>query len=70
MYINNLECQGMEVVKVSCIQDHLASIGQLVAEEAHRPAVVGAGTCSLPAGLIDDSMIECQFIHVQLLNYH
>ena len=49
---------------------HLASIGQLVAEEAHRPAVVGAGTCSLPAGLIDDSMIECQFIHVQLLNYH
>ena len=44
----------------------LASIGQLVAEEAHRPAVAGAGTCSLSAGLIDDSMIKCLFIHVQL----
>ena len=37
-------------IKDSCIWDHLASIGQLVAEEAHRPV----GTCSLLAGLIDD----------------
>ena len=31
----------MEVVKVSGIQGHLASIEQLVAEEAQRPAIAG-----------------------------
>ena len=35
-----------------------------MAEEAHRLAVAGAGTCSLPAGLIDDPKIEYQFIDV------
>ena len=31
-------------------------------EEVHRPVAAGAGTCSLPAGLIDDPKIERQFI--------
>ena len=35
-----------------------------MAEEAHRLAIAGAGTCSLPAGLIDDPKIEHQFIDV------
>ena len=56
---NNIEYQGMELVKVSYLHSgHLQSIGQSVAEEAQT-------SCSgHRAGLIDDPMIEHQFIDV------
>ena len=59
----------MELVQVSqviCIRGHLASIGQLVAEEAQRPAVASVGTCSLLAGLINDPKNLSISLHVQL----
>ena len=61
----------MELVKVSYLYSGSLNFGKhrkLVAEEVHRPVVAGAGTCSLPAGLIDDPKIECQFILIN--NYY
>ena len=58
----------MKLVQVSYL--HLGSFGKHRTTSgrggSQTSCSVGAGTCSLPADLINDPMIEYQFIHVQL----